>query len=103
MHRVDRRFHYSHPVPSDDRTRIRAWADGNKYDLHGVRLRNDSLVGTRHWQPINCAQCEIVLSRTAIDSIHERTVATGRTKVLGLGAGAILVVFVAVMSQANFD
>jgi hypothetical protein len=78
--------------PLGDRARVQLWSRGEVHEVHGVRVRGDSVIAVPYWLPPDCDTCAVRLARSQIDSVRIQQPATTRTFILG---GVVVAVSVA--------
>ena len=77
------------PMPADSAATVEIWGKDGHQTLRAVRIDADSVHGLTAEAPVACDSCQVVIARTAVDSI--RTVKSD-----GAGTG-IMGVVIAVM------
>ena len=67
--RADHRVLAQSPEPG---TRAQIWVAGTSYEVHGIRVRPDSISAVPYWQAAGCDSCRIQWAIPAIDSVRVR-------------------------------
>lgn len=80
------------PIP--ERARVLLWTHGEDREVHGVRVRGDSIIAVPYWLPPDCDSCSVRLPLTAVDSIQIAQPDETKNAILGTAllalAGAII-------------
>ena len=86
-HRID-------PVsPSNlpKRQQVQVWQDGQRIQLHGVRLSGDSISGVPHVRSPDCDSCRVSVPSASVDSLRAGSPSAGFWKTTGLVIGGMFV------------
>jgi hypothetical protein len=59
-------------TPLGQRDQVRLWVRGEGHQVHGVRVRADSVIAVPFVRPPTCDACALRFARTDIDSVQVR-------------------------------
>lgn len=89
------------PMPADATKRFEVWSQGEKWELHALRIDGDTLRGVRWWHDPACDSCQVAIAASAVDSVRTSSYDGGETGALTLFVLPFLAVglFILIMSS----
>ena len=72
------------------RDQVRIWARGSGYQVHGVQVRGDSVVGVPFIRPPTCDSCALRFARSEVDSVQVRAFDWRRSVVAAILAAPLV-------------
>jgi hypothetical protein len=69
---------------------VQVWQNGQRVQLHAVRVDRDSISGVPFQRPADCDSCRISLPRSTVDSIRAGDPTAAFLKSVGLALGSWL-------------
>lgn len=88
--------------PLEERARVQLWSRGVSYIVHGVRVRDDSVIAVPYWLPPHCDSCAVRLPLALVDSARVLQSADVRTVALTtvlVGIGVVIIGFLEALSH----
>jgi hypothetical protein len=79
------------PATLPQRQQVQVWREGQRLQLHAVRLSEDSISGVPFVEPPECDSCRIGLAKESVDSLRAGNPSNGFWKTAGLVVGGMVV------------